>query len=110
MAAEVTRHGGIAICAAIAPYDAIRKEVRAKVESVGTFLLVYVATPLSVCEKRDVKGLYARARAGLLPGFTGVSDPYEPPEDAELRLDTQEMNCEEAVERILARLVDKGLL
>jgi sulfate adenylyltransferase len=106
----VTRHGGIAVCAAIAPYDAARKEVRTRVETVGTFLLVYVATPLSVCERRDVKGLYARARAGLIPAFTGVSDPYESPDDADLILDTEKMDCQEAVQCILAKLRDRRLL
>jgi len=81
LAAEITKSRGIAVCAPIAPYDAGRRAVRRMVEPVGTFILVYVATPLEVCEKRDRKGLYAKARAGLLPRFTGISDPYEPPTD-----------------------------
>ena len=110
VATEVTRHGGIAICAAIAPYDAVRKEVRTQVESVGRFFLVYVATPLSVCETRDVKGLYTKARAGIFPAVTGISDPYEPPDDADLRLDTREMTPAESADRVLAKLVAKALL
>ena len=110
VATEITRHGGIAICAAIAPYDAVRKDVRTQVESVGRFFLVYVATPLSVCEMRDVKGLYAKARAGILPALTGISDPYEPPDDADLRLDTREMGPAESADRVLAKLAANGLL
>ena len=89
VASEITRHGGIAVCAPIAPYDEVRKQVRAMIEPVGGFILVHVATSLAVCERRDRKGLYARARAGLIPGFTGISDPYEPPDDAALRIDTE---------------------
>jgi len=110
VATEITRNGGIAICAAIAPYDAVRKEVRTQVESVGRFFLVYVATPLSVCETRDVKGLYTKARAGIFPAVTGISDPYEPPDHADLRLDTHEMTPAESADRVLAKLVAKALL
>jgi sulfate adenylyltransferase len=108
VASEIARHGGLAICAPIAPYDAIRREARALVETVGDFVLVFVDTPLEVCEERDPKGLYAKARAGLVPAFTGVSDPYERPEDAEIRLDTTTMSAEEAAERVLARLRARG--
>ena len=87
VAAEITRHGGVAVCALIAPYDEARRQVRETVERVGRFLLVHVATPLAVCESRDVKGLYERARAGLVPQFTGISDPYELPSDADVVLD-----------------------
>jgi adenylyl-sulfate kinase len=87
VAAEITRHGGVAICALIAPYDEARRQARAMVERAGRFVLVHVATPLDVCESRDVKGLYKRARGGLVRQFTGVSDPYEPPADADLVLD-----------------------
>ena len=79
MATEVARHGGIAICAPIAPYEAARAQVRRMVSEVGDFLLIHVATPVEVCEARDRKGLYAKARAGLIDHFTGVSDPYEEP-------------------------------
>ena len=110
VAAEVARHGGIAICAQIAPYAAARAEVRRRGSAAGHFLLVHVSTPLEVCERRDPKGHYARARAGLLPGFTGVSDPYEPPQDPDLNIDTQDCTPGEAVGRIVARLQRDGLL
>ena len=84
VAAEITKNGGIAVCAPIAPYDATRRDVRRTVEAGGGFVLVYVATPLEVCEARDRKGLYAKARAGVLKEFTGISDPYEAPTDADV--------------------------
>lgn len=110
VAAEIARHGGIAICAQIAPYAGARAEARRRGSAVGHFLLVHVATPLEVCERRDPKGHYARARAGLLPAFTGVSDPYEPPQDADLRIDTQDLTPQQAVETIVARLRREGWL
>ncbi|MFA1541196.1 adenylyl-sulfate kinase [Actinomadura monticuli] len=108
VAAEITRHGGTAICAPIAPYAATRAEVRRMVSAVGDFILVHVATPLEECERRDRKGLYAKARAGLIPEFTGVSDPYETPDDADLTLDTSAMAPDEAVGRVLDLLVSGG--
>ena len=84
VASEITKNGGVAICAPIAPYDSVRKQVRKMVQPVGGFLLVYVSTPIEICEQRDRKGLYAKARAGIVKEFTGVSDPYEPPDDAEV--------------------------
>jgi sulfate adenylyltransferase len=111
VAAEVARHGGIAICAPIAPYAATRAAVRTMVtEAGGVFLLVYVATPIEVCEARDRKGLYALARAGTIPEFTGVSDPYEVPEDADLRLDTSVQTADEAVDAVLGMLTAGGFL
>ncbi len=110
VAAEVARHGGIALCAPIAPYAATRAEVRARVGEVGDFILVHVATPLAVCEARDRKGLYAKARAGLIPEFTGVSDPYEEPRDADLVLDTSQTTEQDAVGRVLGLLTDRGYL
>jgi sulfate adenylyltransferase len=110
VASEITRHGGVAVCAPIAPYAATRAEVRRMVEAHGGFVLVYVATPLSVCEQRDRKGLYAKARAGLIPEFTGVSDPYEVPEDADVRLDTSTMPVAEAVSAIVRHLEKDGWL
>ena len=104
VAAEVTKHGGVAICAPIAPYAATRAAARAMVERYGRFVLVHVATPLEVCEARDRKGLYAKARAGVLTEFTGISDPYEVPVDAALTLDTSEMDVETAVARVLEAL------
>jgi sulfate adenylyltransferase len=108
VAAEITRHGGTAICAPIAPYAATRAEVRRMVSAVGDFILVHVATPLEECERRDRKGLYAKARAGRIPEFTGISDPYEVPDDADLTLDTSRMTPDEAVGKVLALLVDGG--
>jgi sulfate adenylyltransferase len=109
VAAEAARHGGLAVCAPIAPYAATREEVREMVESVGAdFLLVHVSTPIEECERRDRKGLYARARAGLIPEFTGVSDPYEEPDDADLVIDTTHLSIEAAVARVLDTLRGGG--
>ncbi|WUH97535.1 adenylyl-sulfate kinase [Spirillospora sp. NBC_00431] len=108
VAAEITRHGGTAICAPIAPYAATRAEVRRMVSAVGDFILVHVATPLEECERRDRKGLYAKARAGVIPEFTGISDPYEEPADADLTLDTSRMTPDEAVAKVLDLLVGGG--
>jgi sulfate adenylyltransferase len=110
VASEVVRHGGIAICALIAPYDAARRKVREMVESLGGFLLVHVATPLETCEARDVKGLYARARAGVLPNFTGVSYPSAAPADAALTIDTGKVSVAEACSLIVERLTSEGYL
>jgi sulfate adenylyltransferase len=108
VASQVTRCGGVALCAAIAPYDGARRRVRSMIEAAGGYLLVHVATPLDVCEQRDTKGLYAKARAGLLAGFTGVSDPYEVPEDADLVIDTENTSPEEAADRIFLQLSENG--
>jgi sulfate adenylyltransferase len=108
VAAEITRHGGVAICAPIAPYAVTRAEVRRMVSATGDFLLVHVATPLEECERRDRKGLYAKARAGLIPEFTGISDPYEEPDDADLVLDTSRMSPQEAVTAVLDLLEAGG--
>lgn len=97
VAAEITKHKGIAICSLIAPYDAVRKEVRSLVEEVGDFVLIYLSTALDVCESRDPKGLYARARGGEILHFTGVSDPYELPRDAELVIDTDRFTVSESL-------------
>lgn len=110
VAAEVARHGGIAICAPIAPYAAARAQVRSMVQEVGDFLLVHVATPAEVCEARDRKGLYAKARAGLIEHFTGVSDPYEEPRDADLMIDTSAMTRHQALEAVLGLLTSGGWL
>lgn len=105
VAAEISKHGGIAICAPIAPYDNVRKEVRDMVRSNGgNFVLVHVATPLEVCEARDRKGLYAAARAGKIKEFTGISDPYEDPTDAEITLNTTDYTPEELANQILLHL------
>jgi sulfate adenylyltransferase len=110
VAAEVARHGGIAICAPIAPYAQARAVARKLVTEVGDFLLIYVSTPVDVCAARDRKGLYAKARAGLIKGFTGVSDPYEEPRDADLVLDTSAMTRDQAVSAVLRLLVNGGWL
>jgi sulfate adenylyltransferase len=110
VASEITKNGGIALCAPIAPYDAVRKEVRALVEAWGGFVLIHLSTPLSVCEERDRKGLYAKARAGIVPQFTGVSDPYEPPRDADVVLDTTDMTPEEAAQTIILHLEREGYI
>jgi len=110
VAAEIARHGGIAICAPIAPYAQARATARELVSEVGDFLLIYVSTPVEVCAARDRKGLYAKARAGLIKGFTGVSDPYEEPRDADLVLDTSAMTRDEAVSAVLKLLVTGGWL
>ena len=110
VAAEITKNGGIAICAPIAPYDSVRKDVRAMIESVGGMLLVHVATPLEVCEQRDRKGLYAKARAGIVKQFTGISDPYEVPTDAEVVVDASAVTPEEAAQEILLRLEQMGYI
>jgi sulfate adenylyltransferase len=110
VASEITKNGGIAICAPIAPYEAVRQEVRAMIEPRGGFVLVYLSTPLEVCEARDRKGLYAKARAGIVKEFTGISDPYEPPEKAEVRIDTSEVTAEEAAQMIMVHLQSEGYL
>ncbi len=110
VAAEVSRHGGIAVCAPIAPYASTRSWVRNEISQVGDFVLIYVATPLELCEARDRKGLYAAARAGRVAEFTGISDPYEVPEDADLVLDTSERSVQDCTEQILSMLVAGGWL
>jgi len=110
VAAEITKNGGIAICAPIAPYDTVRKQVRAMIEPVGGFILVHVATPLEICEQRDRKGLYAKARAGIIQEFTGISDPYEEPKDAQVVINTADLTPEEAVQEILLYLEREGFI
>jgi sulfate adenylyltransferase len=110
VAAEVTRHGGLAICAPIAPFAQTRAAVRDLVEEHGDFLLVHVSTPLAECERRDRKGLYAKARAGLIPQFTGISSPYEVPVEAELRLDTSRLSVAAAVDAVHGLLAARGYL
>ena len=110
VAAEIARHGGIAICAPIAPYAAARARVREMVTETGDFLLIHVATPVEVCEARDRKGLYAKARAGVIDHFTGVSDPYEEPADADLVIDTSAMSRQDATAAVLGLLKSGGWL
>jgi sulfate adenylyltransferase len=111
VAAEISRHGGIAICSPIAPFARTRREVRAMVEEAGgAFVLVHVATPLEECERRDRKGLYAKARRGEIPEFTGISSPYDEPEDAAVRVDTTGRTIEDALDDVLRSLADAGHL
>jgi sulfate adenylyltransferase len=110
VAAEIAACGATAVCAAIAPYDATRREIRQAVEPYGRFVLVYLSTPLDVCEQRDVKGLYAKARSGELTRFTGISDPYEPPDDADIVVNTAQMSVARACSRIEEALRSQRLI
>ena len=110
VASEITKHGGVAICAPIAPYSNTRKVVRNMIDEVGSFVEIHVATPLSVCEERDTKGLYKQARAGKILEFTGVSDPYEEPENPEITVDTSDITVEESSALILDKLRSLKLL
>ena len=110
VAAEITKNGGVAICAPIAPYDRTRKAVRSTIEEVGGFVEIHVNTPLEECEKRDRKGLYAMARAGKIKGFTGIDDPYEIPENPEMTIDTLELSPELAAHRIFVKLEGLGYI
>jgi len=109
VAAEISRHGGLAVCSPIAPFDATRQDVRAMTAAAGgAFFLVHVATPLEECERRDRKGLYARARRGEIPDFTGISSPYEEPVDADLRIDTTGRTIAECRDEVLHALAEQG--
>jgi sulfate adenylyltransferase len=110
VASEITRNGGIAICAAIAPYAAARRSVRDLIAPLGGFVEIYVATPIEVCEGRDRKGLYAKARAGLIKGFTGIDDPYEDPVDPEMKIDATDLTPDLAARRILINLEKMGFI
>ncbi|MBW3567187.1 MAG: adenylyl-sulfate kinase, partial [Proteobacteria bacterium] len=110
VAGEITKNGGVAICAPIAPYAATRHQVREMIEPNGGFLEVHVATPLETCEARDRKGLYAKARAGIIKEFTGISDPYEAPEAPELWLDTREISPGAAAQQIILKLESLGFI
>jgi len=106
VASEVVRHGGVVICAVVSPYEATREEVRLMVGP-ESFALVYVATPLEECERRDTKGLYAKARRGEIKGLTGLDDPYEPPESPDIVLTTLDCDadgCAARIEQVLALL------
>ena len=110
VASEITKNGGIAICAPIAPYEATRKAVRQMIEPFGGFILVHVATSIDVCEQRDRKGLYAKARAGIVKEFTGISDPYEAPTQSEVVIDTATLSPEEAAQTIILHLEREGFV
>lgn len=110
VASEITKNRGIAICAPIAPYNETRAEIRKIIETYGGFFEIHVSTPINVCEKRDRKGMYAKARAGLIKGFTGVDDPYEIPESPELRINTADLMPDEASQEILLLLGQRGYI
>jgi sulfate adenylyltransferase len=110
VASEITKNRGVAVCAPIAPYTNTRKSVRDLITNYGGFIEVHVATAIEVCEHRDRKGLYAKARAGLLKGFTGIDDPYEAPENPEIRIDTGELAAEESANRIILYLEKEGYI
>jgi sulfate adenylyltransferase len=110
VASEITKGGGIALCAPIAPYSHVRRQNRELVSQHGGYVLVYVSTPLEVCESRDRKGLYAKAKAGLIKEFTGVSDPYQIPEDADVVLDTTDITPEEAAQQVYLFLEKEGYI
>ncbi len=109
VAAELVRHGGIVVCAAVSPYRATRNDVRNLVGE-DRFVEVFVDTPLEVCEQRDVKGMYAKARRGEIKDFTGIDDPYEAPEYPELRLETVESSPEQNARRIIEHLLEQGFV
>ena len=110
VASRLTRAGAAVVVSAISPYAEARRKARALVEEFGPFVEVHVATPVEECERRDVKGLYAKARAGDIPEFTGVSDPYEEPAHPELRIDTTEHAPEESAQLVLAKLEELSCL
>jgi len=110
VASEITKHGGIAVCSLIAPYQEARDKAREIVEERGSFVEIHVSTPLEICEKRDVKGLYQKARAGLIKGFTGIDDPYEEPTAAEIVVDTSDNSPEHYADIILKYLADNSLI
>ena len=110
VASEISKNGGIAICAPIAPFKDSRQFNRKQIQQYGTYIQVYVSTPLKECERRDVKGLYAKARAGVLKGFTGIDDPFEEPKSSELNIDTTNISPEQAVQEVILYLEQKGLV
>ena len=110
VANEISKNGGIAICAPIAPYTQMRRNVRELIEQHGAFIEIHVSTPLEVCESRDRKGLYAKARKGIIPEFTGISDPYEEPQNPELSIDTSEGTPMEQAQQIMLYLIREGYL
>jgi sulfate adenylyltransferase len=110
VASEITKNGGIALCAPIAPYHAARAGARQVIGPLGGFVECHVSTPLETCEHRDTKGLYAKARQGIIKGFTGIDDPYEIPEKPELAIDTTDKTVEECVQEIVLHLEKEGYL
>jgi sulfate adenylyltransferase len=110
VASEITKNGGIALCAPIAPYEESRRQNRELISGYGGYVEVYLSTPLAVCEQRDRKGLYAKARAGKMKGVTGVDDPYVPPSEPEITIDTTEVSPDEAAQEVMLYLEEKGYI
>jgi sulfate adenylyltransferase len=110
VASEINKNGGIAICAPIAPYTEVRNYVRSINTRYGDFIEIHVSTPLEICEKRDRKGLYAKARKGEIKQFTGISDPYEEPINPEIKIDTSQLSPTEAAQQIMLYLINEGYL
>jgi sulfate adenylyltransferase len=110
VASEISKSGGVALSTAIAPYESARETCREMISKHGGFVEVYLSTPLEVCEQRDRKGLYAKARKGMIINFTGVNDPYEPPKRPELTIDTSQVSVASAVKMIMDHLVEQGYL
>jgi sulfate adenylyltransferase len=109
VASEIVRHGGVVLCAAVSPYRATRNEVRSMVGG-DQYIEVFVDTPIEVCESRDTKGMYARARRGEIKGFTGIDDPYEPPENPEVTIDTVAQTPEDNAHKIVDVLLERGFI
>ena len=110
VASEITKNGGIAICAPIAPYEKPREDNKSLIKQCGNYIEVYISTPLETCEKRDVKGLYEKARSGIIKGFTGIDDPYEAPKNPDIDIDTTNITVEEATLRIIDYLEKAQLI
>jgi sulfate adenylyltransferase len=110
VASEITKNGGIAICAPIAPYSKTRLAVRNEIAQYGSFVEIHVSTSLEICEKRDRKGLYKLARQGKIKAFTGISDPYEIPEKPELSLNTENASVDNCAQKIILKLQNMGLI
>ncbi|MGB6377162.1 MAG: adenylyl-sulfate kinase, partial [Syntrophobacteria bacterium] len=110
VASEITKNGGIAICAPIAPYEESRRHNRELISRDGGYIEVYLSTPVEVCEQRDRKGTYAKARAGKISHFTGIDDPYVPPSNPEITINTSESTPEEAAQEVLHYLAEQGYL
>jgi sulfate adenylyltransferase len=110
VAGEITKNGGIAICAPIAPYEESRREVRDLISRFGGFVEIFMSTPLEICEQRDRKGMYAKARAGIMKGVTGIDDPYIPPASPELSIDTTNKSPTEAAQEVMIYLAEQSYL
>jgi sulfate adenylyltransferase len=110
VASEITKNGGIAICAPIAPFEDSRQYNRELISRYGGYIEVFMSTPLDVCENRDRKGLYAKARQGIIKGVTGIDDPYQPPRDPELTIDTSTLSPVEGAQMVLLFLEEQGYI